>query len=320
VVSDVGGGVSTGQIGDIRIGGNVTNLTAMALATDLNAFPTPDATTGPQVSNFFIGGETNNVMLVAPSGSRNVEFGRGMDNTFINSAIIQNLKVNRDATNSAVTVNRSIGNLSIGGSVTNTFIQSGYYQQLSAVANVPSTSLVGGRPLPQGGAFQGQAPPTIQNRINSVFLNPPLFAPLAHGGGGIHGRIAGNVTDSVISVSVDPDPSGINNPGQFQLATSTNFPFGAPSNIVLPRGVINVKVQGTINNSGLQSGTSPLVSPDIASNIAFFAKDVNLHRGPAVPPDVPSAPYAAPVPYHKGQAALKGLFKIDNSVHHPAKK
>ena len=72
LVSDVGGGVTTGQIGDIRIGGNVTNFTAMALATDLFTFPSPDASTGPQVSNFFIGGETNNVILVAPAGSRNV--------------------------------------------------------------------------------------------------------------------------------------------------------------------------------------------------------------------------------------------------------
>ena len=82
LVSDVGGGVSTGQIGDIRIGGNVTNFTAMALATDLFTFPSPDPSTGPQVSNFFIGGETNNVILVAPAGSRNVQFGRGMDNTY----------------------------------------------------------------------------------------------------------------------------------------------------------------------------------------------------------------------------------------------
>jgi hypothetical protein len=318
LVSDVGGGVSTGQIGDIRIGGNVTNFTAMALATDLFTFPSPDLPSGPQVSNFFIGGETNNVILVAPDGSRNVQFGRGMDNTFINTAIIQNLKANRGAIGSAVTVKRTIGNLSIGGDVVNSFLQSGYDQELSAVANSPLTSLQG-QTVPAGGVFNGQAPPTIFNRISNSFLNQPTFSPLAHGGGGIHGRIAGNVTNSVVSVSVDPNPSGINNPGQYQLVTSTTFPFGAPSNIVLPRGVINVKVEGTINNSGLQSGTSPLVSPDIASNIAFFAKDVNLHQGPVVPPNVNSAPYAAPVPYHKGQASLRGLFKIDNSVHHPKK-
>jgi hypothetical protein len=319
LVSDVGGGVSTGQIGNIRIGGNVTNFTAMALATDLFTFPSPDPATGPQVSNFFIGGETNNVILVAPAGSRNVQFGRGMDNTYINTENIQNLKANRGAIGSAVTVKRTIGNLSLGGDVVNSFIQSGYNQELSAVANSPVTSL-NGQTIAAAGAFNGQAPPTIANRISNSFLNQATYSPLAHGGGGIHGRIAGNVTNSIISVSVDPNPSGINNPGQYQLVTSTSFPFGAPSNIVLPRGVINVKVEGKVDNSGLQSGTSPLVSPTIASNIAFFAKTVNLHQGPVVPPGVASAPYAAPVPYHKGQIALKGLFKIDNSVQHPKKK
>ncbi|MGC8639915.1 MAG: hypothetical protein ACP5XB_08585 [Isosphaeraceae bacterium] len=319
LVSDVGGGTSTGQIGNIRIGGNVTNFTAMALATDLFTFPSADPSTGPQVSNFFIGGETNNVILVAPAGSRNVQFGRGMDNVIINSAIISNLKANRGAIGSSITVKRTIGNLSIGGDVVNTNIQSGYAQELSAVANVPLTAL-NGQTIAAAGVFNGQAPPTIVNRIQNTLLNQPTYAPLAHGGGSIHGRIAGNVTNSVISVAVDPNPSGINNPGQYQLATSTNFPFGSPSNIILPGGNINVKVEGQIDNSGLQSGTNPLVSPDIASNIAFFAKHVNLHKGPVVPPDVASAPYASPVPYGRSQSALRGLFKIDNSVQHPQRK
>ena len=78
----------------------------MALATDLFTFPGRPAT-GPQVSNFFIGGETNNVILVAPAGSRNVSFGRGMDNTAINTEFIQNLQANRGAVGSAVTVKRT---------------------------------------------------------------------------------------------------------------------------------------------------------------------------------------------------------------------
>lgn len=319
LVSDVGGGTSTGQIGNIRIGGNATNFTAMALATDLFTFPSPDPSTGPQISNFFIGGETNNVILVAPAGSRNVQFGRGMDNVLINSEIIQNLKANRGAVGSTVTVSRTIGNLSIGGDVVNTNIQSGYAQELSAVASIPLTAL-NGQTIAAAGVFNGQAPPTIVNRIQNTLLNQPTYAPLAHGGGSIHGRIAGNVTNSVISVSVDPNPSGINNPGQYQLVTSSTFPFGAPSNIVLPGGNINVKVEGQINNSGLQSGTNALVSPAIASNIAFFAKNVQLHKGPVVPPNVASAPYASPVPYGMGQSPLRGLFKVDNSVTIPKKK
>ena len=195
--------VTTGQIGDIRIGGNATNFTAFALETDIFTSPLPvDPVTGPQVSNFFIGGQTDNVILVAPSGSRNVFFGQGMDNVFINTEFIQNLQANRGAVGSAVTVKRNIGNMVMGGDVINTVIQSGYDQNLSAVANTQGS--------PAGGVFNGEAPPTIINRISNAAFNQATFSPLAHGGGAIHGRIAGNVTNSIISVSVDPNPSGIN--------------------------------------------------------------------------------------------------------------
>jgi len=317
LVSDVGGGVTTGQIGYIRIGGNATNFTAFALQSDLFSFPIPDTATGPQVSKFFIGGETNNVILVAPSGSRNVFFGRGMDNTYINTEFIQNLQANRGAVGSAVTVKRNIGNMVMGGDVINTFIQSGYEQELSAVASSPLTSQAG-KSIPAGGVFNGEAPPTIKNRIANTLQIQPTFSPLAHGGGAIHGRIAGNVTNSIISVSVDPNPSGINNPGQFQHTTSTTFPFGSPQNIVLPRGVLSLKVEGAVNNSGIQQGSSPLVDPNIAPTSAFFAKQVTVKSLPVIPPNVPEAPYPSPVPYHKGQASLKGLFKIDNSVKLPS--
>jgi hypothetical protein len=312
LVSDVGGGVTTGQMGIIRVGGNATNFTAMALDTDLFTFPSIDPIAGPQVSNFFIGGQSQNVILVAPSGSRDVLFGQGMDNTFINTEFIQNLQANRGAVGSAVTVKRAIGNMVMGGDVINSFIQSGYDQQLSAVANSPITSIAG-QTVPAGGVFAGQAPPTIVNRISNAVINQPTFSPVAHGGGQIHGRIAGNVTNSIISVSVDPNPSGINNPGQLQNVTSTTFPFGAPSNIVLPRGVLSVTVEGKVNNSGLQQGTSPLVDPNIPSNSAFFAKKVQVVGLPVIPPNVPEAPYK-PTSYHIGQRYLKGLFKIDKSL------
>jgi len=329
LVSDVlsGSALITGQIGDIRIGGNATNFTAMALDTDLFTSPSADLVTGPQVSNFFIGGQTDNVILVAPSGSRNVFFGQGMDNVFINTEFIQNLQANRGAIGSAVTVKRNIGNMVMGGDVINTLIQSGYDQELSAVANSPVSSIQGST-VPAGGVFNGEAPPTIINRISNAVFNQATFSPLAHGGGEIHGRIAGNVTNSIISVSVDPNPSGINNPGQFQNVTSTTFPFGAPNNIVLPRGVLSVKVEGAVNNSGIQQGstatpnplglTGPAVDPNIAPTSAFFARKVSIEHLPVIPPNVPEAPYKSPVPYHKGQRFLKGLFKIDNSVAHPS--
>jgi hypothetical protein len=201
----------------------------------------------------------------------------------------------------------------IGGDVISSFIQSGYDQELSAVANSPITSIAG-QTVQAGGVFAGEAPPTIMNRISNATTNQPTFSPIAHGGGQIHGRIAGNVTNSIISVSVDPNPSGINNPGQFQSVTSTTFPFGAPSNIVLPRGLLSVKVEGAVNNSGLQQGTSPLVDPNVPSNSAFFAKKVHVEGLPVIPPNVPEAPYRSPTHYHIGQRYLRGLFKIDNSL------
>ena len=290
----------------------------MALDTDLFTFPSADPVTGPQVSNFFIGGQTDNVILVAPSGSRNIFFGQGMDNTYINTEFIQNLQANRGAIGSAVTVKRAIGNMVMGGDVINSFIQSGYDQELSAVANSPVTSIQGVTVSP-GGVFNGEAPPTIMNRISNALLNEATFSPLAHGGGQIHGRIAGNVTNSIISVSVDPNPSGVNNPGQFQNVTSKTFPFGSPNNIVLPRGVLSVKVEGAVNNSGLQQGTSPLVDPNVPATSAFFAKKVSVVGLPVIPPNVKEAPYKSPTPYGRGQRFLKGLFKVDRSVTLPTR-
>ncbi len=318
LVSDVGGGVTTGQIGYVRIGGNATNFTAMALDTDLFTPPSVDPVTGPQVSNFFIGGQTDNVILVAPAGSRDVYFGQGMDSTYINTEFIQNLQANRGAVSSAVTVKRAIGNMVMGGDVINSFIQSGYNQILSGVANSPVTSIQGVT-IAAAGVFNGQAPPTIVNRITNAVYNQSTFSPLAHGGGQIHGRIAGNVTNSVISVSVDPNPSGIDNPGQFQNLTSKTFPFGSPNNIVLPRGVLSLKVEGAVNNTGLQQGNSPLVDPNVAPNAAFFAAKVSVTKLPVIPPNVPEAPYKSPVVYHRGQQSLKGLFKIDKSVTLPSR-
>ena len=80
-----------------------------------------------------------------------------------------------------------------------------------------------------------------------------------------------------------------------------------------------MKVEGAVNNSGLQQGSSPLVDPNIASTSAFFAKKVSVEGLPVIPPNVPEAPYKSPVPYHIGQRFLKGLFKIDNSVAHPSR-
>jgi hypothetical protein len=303
------GGAVTGQIGDIRIGGNVTNFTAFALSTDVFSAPV-ESSTDPKVSNFFIGGETNNVLLIAPGGSRNVYFGLGMDNTKINTLYIQNLQANRGAVNSTVTADREIQNMIFGGDVINTNIQAGYVQTLHAYANVPAVNVTSAT-----GAFNGTPVPDITNTIQNTFTG--INQPLAHGGGAIRGRIAGNVTNSIISASVNPDPSGINSPGQFQLPAGHTFPFGAPENIVLPHGIINVKVEGRIDNSGLQSGTSPFVDPNIPSNSAFFARHTSISTGPVIPPNVPSAPYPSPTIFHRGQRQLKGVFKHDRAITPP---
>ncbi|MGP0070176.1 MAG: hypothetical protein ACLQGP_42080, partial [Isosphaeraceae bacterium] len=200
VISD-GSEAGTGQIGDVRVGGNATNFTTLIDEYSLSQTPVEGALDA-KISNFFIGGETNNVILMAPSGSRNVSFGLGMDNVTINSMAIQSLRANRDATNSNVTVSRSIQNLFIGGQVENTNIQAGYYQSLFTDTNYPPTSLLSAG----SGAFFGTPPPTIadpQVNTESTFLEP-----LAQNGGSITGRIAGIITNSVISASVEPNPSG----------------------------------------------------------------------------------------------------------------
>jgi hypothetical protein len=300
-----GGSFGTGQIGDVRVGGNATNFTTLVEEYALTTTPVEGALDA-KLSNFFIGGETNNVMMIAPSGARNVQFGLGMDNTTINSLAIKSLKVNRDATNSTVTVSRSIQNLNIGGNVENTNIQAGYQQSLFAASIFPSTSIF----TSGSGVFFGSTPPTITNRV--VSADTQLDEPLAQNGGSIVGRIAGNIVNSIISASVDPNPSGlspsvVDNSGQFQSKNATIFPFGAASNLYLPRGVINLKFEGVVDNSA-----SPLLANGEPVTAAFFAKRVRIKKGPVIPPNVPYEPYVAPTVYHRGQDTLKGVFKVDH--------
>lgn len=290
------GGDVTGQIGYVRVGGDATNFTTFATASSIFSSGAGD-TLDPKITNFMIGGETNNVMLIAPAGSRDVSFGRGMDNVVINSHVIEHLHANRGAVNSKVTVSRTLNNLKLGGDLVNSFIQSGYSQSLTSQAVSYSTG---------GGAFNGVAPRAIDNRTFNNFAGQSL--PSAHGGGGINAQIAGSVVNSVVSVSVDPDPSGINDPGEFQQVTTKRFPFGAPQNIVLPRGYISAKVEGEVDNSGLQGS---IVSADVPSDTAFFAKRVSVVKGAVLPPKVDTAPFSRKLNYGKAQDALKGLWNVN---------
>jgi hypothetical protein len=296
------GGTVTGAIGYVRVGGNATNFTTFALANDLAAAAIDSDVSDPKISNFYVGQETNNVILVAPGGSRDVYFGRGMDNVQINTLLIQNLFANRGAVSSNVIASRSISNAAFGGDVADTNIQAGYAQSLASDANIPSAGFSAG-----AGVFNGVKLPTIASRVMNA---AGTLVPLAQNGGNIQIRIAGNLTNSVVSASVDPDPSGLVEPGAFSNVTTPRFPFGTPDNLVLPRGTITAKVEGNVDNS-----TNPLVSPTAPANKAFFAKSVKYTHGPVTPPNVVEPPFA-PTQYHKGQKFLYGLFTQD----HPRRK
>lgn len=120
---DVNG--TTGQIGNLQITGNATNLTVEV------PFVTPSgATISPQyalISNFYIGGETNKVAVTAPGGMKNVAFGKGMDTVSIHTATIYHLVANRGAIGSTVIANGPITLVNIGGDVLNTEVLSGYF-------------------------------------------------------------------------------------------------------------------------------------------------------------------------------------------------
>ena len=88
-----GGAFGTGQIGTVRVGGNATNFTTLAEEYSLTTSPVERGRKlDAKISNYFVGGETNNVMVLSPSGARNISFGLGMDNTTINSLAIQSLQ------------------------------------------------------------------------------------------------------------------------------------------------------------------------------------------------------------------------------------
>jgi hypothetical protein len=291
----------TGQIGNVRVGGSATNFTTLVTENPIAAVAA-EGQLDAKISNFYIGGQTNNVLLIAPSGSRNIGFGLGMDGVTINSLAISSLRANRDAIGSNVTVSRSIGNVLIGGQVNNTNVNVGESQSLfTNVAFPPNPDLPGAA---QGfGAFWGTPPPTIINPATNPITQ--MTEPIAQNGGTMRARVAGDVTKSIFSASVDTNPS--------DTLTAPKFGRGE-GDLIFPRGVINAKVEGTINNF-----SNPLVADP---SKAFFARIVRVGHGPIIPPTVPYAPLKSPTVYHIGQSSLKGLFAIDHqpSITHTTKK
>jgi hypothetical protein len=283
------GGAVTGQIGNVRVGGNATNFTTFVTEDPIDV-EASEGQLDAKISNYYIGGQTDNVMLIAPSGARNIAFGLGMDNVTINTLAISSLTANRDAIDSQVTVSRSIGNLLIGGDVDQTDINVGESQSLFAFANLPASSV-----FETGhGVFNGDLPPTVANPQTNPITD--IQEPYAQNGGTMRARIAGSVTNSLFSASVDGNPS----------QSTTLAPLIGPDsgNLVLPRGVINAKIEGSIDNTNNSLVTNPAQ--------AFYAKVVHVSHGAVIPPKVPYAPLPAPTVYHKGQDPLKGLFKIDH--------
>ncbi len=298
------GGAPTGQIGDIRIGGDATNFTALVSEDPINAIAA-EGQLDAKISNFFIGGQTNNVLLIAPSGSRNISFGLGMDNVTINSLAISSLRANRDASSSNVTVSRSIGNLLIGGDVSDTNVNVGESQSLFSDVAFPGDVITGEAPF---GAFYGDPPPIITNHATNPLSG--LVEPFAQSGGTMKARIAGSVTNSILTASVDAYPSALSTsqvPGG-DLSVLDTAQFGSDTNVVLPRGVINAKIEGSVDNSN-----NPLVdTTNVPGSKAFFAQVVHRKTGPIIPPTGPYQPYKAPTVYTAGKSALHALIKIDH--------
>ncbi len=158
----------TGEIGAVRVGGNATNLAVIS---------------GDKMNTYFVGGETNNIGILAPGGNRNLYFGKGMDTATIKTHTIQKLFANRGAIGSSVTSDRQIDNMQFGGDVVNTTILSGYNQNLLAALQNPTS--------------------------------PPTPAPEA--GGHMRVTIAGNVTNSIFASSVVPGSNGFGSADDLHL-------------------------------------------------------------------------------------------------------
>ena len=156
-------GAVGGQIGDVRIGGNATNFTTIVADPARQAID--------KISNYSIGGETNNVMLVAPNGARNVVFGKGMDTAEIFTHVINTLKANRGALNSRVLVDRTISSIQFGGDVDSTTVQSGVDQNFNAIlVQHPCRSLP--EDLPPRPRHRSTRCPSAECKFTSPAMSP----------------------------------------------------------------------------------------------------------------------------------------------------
>ena len=276
-------GAVTGAIGNVRIGGNATNF-----STIVN-----DATGSgnARIANFSIGGETDNVLLVAPNGSRNISFGLGMDTVNILTNVINDLNANRGALNSRVLVGRTISKATFGGDVVNTHVETGLQQSFTNIFDtitgiVPPSTAVG----------TPAAPPD------------PINAQV---GGGMTVLVAGDVTNSVFTASVQPLTQ--TTPGASGSPSTTTRIFGTPQDVTLPTGHILAKVEGTVDNS---PPTNTAIPPATANpNKAFYASELHVKQGPVIPPNVPEPPYPPPAkPVHAPGIPHLGQMLMSSTI------
>ena len=269
--STKGSGI-TGQIGDVRIGGNATNFAAYAFD--------PTVSGGDKISNFSVGGETTNVQVVAPGGLRNAYFGKGMDTTELLAHVINNIQSNRGAVNSNVYSDRSISRVTLGGDVVNTKVLAGYAQNyVTILGDVIGDPALGQTP---------SAPP--------VPLNAQSF-------GGMTVHVAGNVTNSVFAAS--------DQTFSLSSVTPSLSTFGNPNDILETGGQINGKIEGTVNNATIAPNqpsqaffaahvkkfTGPVVPPNVPEA---------PYSGPSQPTHLPGLPNANRALITVGASTPKG--------------
>ncbi len=71
------GGAATGAIGTVRVGGAATNFTTFVTEDPLDVAAS-EGQLDAKIANFYVGGQTDNVLLLAPSGAgRRVRLGHG---------------------------------------------------------------------------------------------------------------------------------------------------------------------------------------------------------------------------------------------------
>ena len=249
-LADTGTGV-TGQIGNLRIGGNATNLSTI---------------TNDRISNYSVGGETNNISILAPNGSRNLYFGKGLDTATILTHSIENLQANRGALNSKVVSDRQIGEVVLGGDVVNTTIQSGYVQRLNQVlsnpANPPTdTAQAGGsiRIRIAGGVTNSVIAASTQPFNGTFGSSQDLRLPL----GQIHAKIEGAIDNSTAT----PDSP---NTAFYAQSVSLNRGPVIPPNVPeapYPKSATPVKLPG-ITVPGPVSHTKFIPRPNTAGFVS----------------------------------------------------